>query len=143
MGCESLASSRGLYVLLIALDSAVEFRGARLEPGIYLYLGSAGGPGGLRGRICRHAGRRRRPHWHVDHLLDAGRLVGAYIREGPSGPSAERELAEALARVLQEAISGFGNTDTGGPSHLFRLDPDMDPASILGSGWRYVDLTRR
>ncbi len=140
MGCASLSEGRGLYVLLVSLDSGIRVGGRELERGAYAYVGSAGGPGGLRGRVCRHARRGGKVHWHIDRLLARGRAIGAYVLEGTSGPAAERELAVRLARALPEAAPGFGNTDTGGPSHLFRLDPAVDLGSLLGAGWRYVDL---
>jgi len=142
MGCKSLGPSKGLYVLVISLEEPIDFGAKRVKPGIYLYLGSAGGPGGLRGRVCRHArhsgGARK---WHVDHLLGAGRVRGAYVLEGVHGVREERLWAEALSLLLEEGAEDFGNTDTGGPSHLFRAD-GADVSALLGPRWRYVDLTR-
>ena len=40
----------------------------RLQPGYYVYLGSALGPGGLRARITHHQKLSPRPHWHIDYL---------------------------------------------------------------------------
>ena len=40
----------------------------RLQPGYYVYLGSALGPGGLRARIAHHQKPSPRPHWHIDYL---------------------------------------------------------------------------
>lgn len=40
----------------------------RLQPGFYVYVGSAHGNGGLRGRLAHHLEPTGRPHWHVDYL---------------------------------------------------------------------------
>ncbi|NIR31284.1 MAG: DUF123 domain-containing protein, partial [Gammaproteobacteria bacterium] len=40
----------------------------QLQPGFYLYAGSALGPGGVRGRLAHHRKIARRPRWHVDYL---------------------------------------------------------------------------
>ncbi len=142
LSCSSLSPSGGLYVLVIRLEAELRTERVALGPGVYLYIGSAGGPGGLRGRVCRHlryTGKVRR--WHIDQVLGAGMLEGVYVLEGVSGVKAERGLAEKLASVLPEGAERFGNTDTGGPSHLLRMRPGVDLRSLLGSGWSYVDLS--
>ncbi|MGC9189589.1 MAG: DUF123 domain-containing protein [Conexivisphaera sp.] len=139
MSCSSLSPSGGLYVLVIRLEAELRTERVALGPGVYLYIGSAGGPGGLRGRVCRHlryTGKVRR--WHIDQV-SLGELEG--LLEGVSGVKAERGLAEKLASVLPEGAKRFGNTDTGGPSHLLRMRPGVDLRSLLGSGWSYVDLS--
>ncbi len=40
----------------------------RLQPGFYIYLGSALGPGGVRARLALHFRPCTRPHWHLDYL---------------------------------------------------------------------------
>ena len=62
----------GAYALLIALDEPLRVhagaRDATLAPGLYVYCGSARGPGGLAARLARHMRRDKRAHWHVDQL---------------------------------------------------------------------------
>lgn len=36
--------------------------GLQLQPGFYVYIGSAHGPGGLRARLAHHLGPTSRPH---------------------------------------------------------------------------------
>jgi histidyl-tRNA synthetase len=100
----------GAYALWIRLAAPlpVEARGgaARLAAGDYLYCGSARGPGGLRARLARHMRRDRRPHWHVDQLTGAGKLLGAWIEIRGS----ECALNEALAD-LPVPLAGFGSSD--------------------------------
>jgi histidyl-tRNA synthetase len=101
----------GAYALWIRLAAPlpVEAGGgaALLAAGDYLYCGSARGPGGLRARLARHMLRRdKRPHWHVDQLTGAGKLLGAWIEIGGS----ECALNEALAD-LPVPLPGFGSSD--------------------------------
>ena len=63
----------GSYVLVLRCDIGGGLKvGAlgelRLEPGFYLYVGSALGPGGLRARLRHHWCHSARPHWHIDYL---------------------------------------------------------------------------
>ena len=76
----------GAYALLISLPSPLSVKaGARtasLTPGLYLYCGSARGPGGLAARIARHMRREKRAHWHVDQLTREGDVLGAFVFPG-------------------------------------------------------------
>ena len=51
----------------------------RLQPGYYVYLGSALGPGGLRARIAHHQKPSLRPHWHIDYLRAHTRIHGIWF----------------------------------------------------------------
>jgi sugar fermentation stimulation protein A len=105
----------------------------RLEPGHYLYVGSA--MGRLSARIRRHLGRRKKPHWHVDHL----RSVSATARAYPiySLTRLECSLAAEVGALYPQPVAGFGASDCRCPSHLFysREDPRRDP--------RFVELLLR
>ena len=70
---ESLPSCGGSYVLVLHAPTAATVAVGRLgevkvAPGWYLYVGSALGAGGLRGRLRHHLQPVRRPHWHIDYL---------------------------------------------------------------------------
>lgn len=90
-----------------------------LAPGLYLYAGSALGPGGLRARLGRHAGFSRSPHWHIDHLTNASSPVEAWLHEGRE--RLEHEWAGALSSCgwACGALPGFGSSDCRCPTHLF------------------------
>ncbi|MDP6352303.1 MAG: DUF123 domain-containing protein [Alphaproteobacteria bacterium] len=94
--------------------------GVRLRPGLYLYGGSAHGPGGLRARIRRHAKADKPCHWHIDRLTGAGRLVAAFaIRDGQ-----ECAVVAAAAAVAGATFPapGFGSSDCRNcVGHLVRL----------------------
>ena len=40
----------------------------RINPGFYVYVGSAFGPGGLYSRVSRHVRVAKKHHWHIDYL---------------------------------------------------------------------------
>jgi len=119
--------ARGVYVLWLEVFGEVTV--GRLGPwrlaGTYAYVGSAQGPGGFQ-RLRRHRdvaeGRNPTRHWHIDFLLAAGTLRGAFVMETPD-PSTECRLARALAQRLPPAIPRFGSSDCRCPTHLFAV-PD-------------------
>jgi hypothetical protein len=60
-----LPSRPGTYALIFTTDADLEIQVGRLgqlhvRPGVYVYVGSAHGPGGLAARVLRHA-RTGRP----------------------------------------------------------------------------------
>ena len=120
----NLPSDPGSYVLVLRADSCAELEvGAlgelRLEPGFYLYVGSALGPGGLGARLRHHAGSRARPHWHIDYLRARAAIHEIWWSIGPQ--RLEHEWARALARSrrLRVPLPGFGSSDCNCPAHLF------------------------
>lgn len=101
-----------------------------LQPGFYLYVGSALGPGGLRARVLRHFRTKIPRHWHIDYLLSALELNQVWICCSPK----RLEHDWALALAAQEGISqvpGFGCSDCSCGTHLFYSprQPDSRPAS--------------
>ncbi|MFW5691835.1 MAG: GIY-YIG nuclease family protein [Chloroflexota bacterium] len=64
---------KGTYVLILNLPESQSVTAGRLgtfdfTAGWYAYVGSAFGPGGLRGRLRHHLAPVKKPHWHVDYL---------------------------------------------------------------------------
>jgi Uri superfamily endonuclease len=130
-------SEPGAYVLLLELPAAATLDVGRLgratfEPGCYIYLGSALGPGGVAARLNRHLRTTKRTHWHIDYLAQVARVVAA----GAVCAADRRECAWAHAlQDLEGAsapVSGFGSSDcrNGCRAHLWRL-PDALPWSWI------------
>jgi len=66
----------GTYALILTSHQTGPVRIGRLgtmqvRPGIYLYVGSAFGPGGLEAHLRHHVQPAARPHWHIDYLRAA------------------------------------------------------------------------
>ncbi|BEP16744.1 GIY-YIG nuclease family protein [Pyrofollis japonicus] len=127
--------SVGVYLLLFSLrDEACTRLGKEslcLGPGLYVYIGSACGPGGLGARLRRHlCGKRKKMHWHIDRLLSlpgAEPLLAVHVPgEQLCSPRAEPWLALAAAssRLLEPVGRGAGSTDDKiAPTHLFLCKP--------------------
>ncbi|GAB4348458.1 MAG: GIY-YIG nuclease family protein [Gammaproteobacteria bacterium] len=103
----------------------------RLEPGYYLYVGSA--RRNLQQRIARHraiaSGVRRGGHWHIDALL-AHRYVRLVATEAHPGGE-ECVISRAVARQsgVSVPIIGFGATDCHARcrAHLYCIPAVMAP----------------
>ena len=126
-----LPGAPGAYILLLRVTTRLEAKVGSLgaltfQPGLYAYVGSARGPGGLRGRVSRHlrqakdGGARR---WHIDYLLPhAG--IEAVVLVYPSHSGGEECLARECRSRLPPGPRGFGSTDRPGDgTHLYRC-PD-------------------
>lgn len=102
-------------------------RSVDLEPGLYCYVGSALGPGGLAARLRRHASRPARKHWHVDHLLERATLAGVLVIE--DGVHHECAWAAWAAGEALSTIDGFGASDCRCRGHLFHLGKTLGSAA--------------
>ena len=125
----------GSYILLLVLEGACEVPVGRrrtvvLQRGLYGYVGSALGPGGLRARLRRHASRSPRKHWHIDFLLPRARVTGALVIESPE--RIECVLAAWLAEIAHSCVPGFGSSDCRCEGHLFFLGPEADLPALIG-----------
>jgi len=115
----------GAYGLGIRLQASVDlkpmqFRGQSLTPGLYLYAGSANGPGGLRARVSRHLRTDKKHHWHVDQLTGSGQVIFAALIPGGT----ECDLVDlALKLGAETPVPGFGSSDCRRcQAHLLRLE---------------------
>lgn len=74
-----LQKQPGTYVLELGCRRAAEIRigrrlSMRIQSGVYLYVGSALGPGGVRARVTHHARVAAAPRWHIDYLRRHAKL---------------------------------------------------------------------
>ncbi|MCC7369304.1 MAG: GIY-YIG nuclease family protein [Chloroflexi bacterium] len=129
----------GTYALLIQLDAPALLMVGRLgahtlAAGWYVYTGSA--LGGLGGRISRHARQTKRLHWHVDHLLAAGRLIAVAARLGPERVECQVAALVASWPGARRPIARFGASDCRCPAHLAHFT--QRPSLELGPGWQLL-----
>ncbi len=116
---------RGIYILVIGLAKSRKIRIGKLgvlefSKGLYAYAGSA--QNNLEKRIERHRSRkenRKKLFWHIDYLLEKGRILEVYTK--PASKEQECETAKSLERKFK-SISKFGCSDCNCRSHLFFLD---------------------
>jgi Uri superfamily endonuclease len=148
-----MKNAPGTYALL--LDATEErpvevgaLGAMRLRPGIYLYVGSARGPGGVRARVRRHArsGDEKALHWHVDYLRAATAWREAWVAYGDE----DRECAWARAAAGLDgaavALEGFGASDCDCTTHCLHLpalpSPEAFEERLAAEGGRRPSLQR-
>ncbi len=117
---------KGTYVLWLWLPQPTNLQVGALgmctfPAGWYAYVGSAHGPGGLRGRLRHHLRPANRPHWHIDYFRAAADIQLVWFSV------ANRGLENRWARRLADhpwasiPVPRFGATDDTAPSHLIRF----------------------
>ena len=114
----------GTYALILSCASSARIQigclgTLCLQPGYYVYLGSALGPGGLRSRIAHHQKPFLRPHWHIDYLRAHTRIHCIWF--GYDGRRREHQWARVMEAMSGAEIPllGFGASDCNCPSHLY------------------------
>ncbi len=131
----TLPVSKGTYILILRLDEPAHLTiGKRgifaFLAGWYAYVGSAFGPGGLRGRLKHHLAPVIKPHWHIDYLRRAAptREIWYLVSETVY----EHEWAAALASRSHAAIPvpRFGASDCRCQTHLIHFPKPPDFAGF-------------
>ena len=133
----ALPAAPGAYVLAVALARPVRLSIPALgrpvlAAGLYLYAGSARGPGGLRARVRRHLRRAKAIRWHIDHVTAMGAPAGFLALPGA------RECA-LLARLLAVPgmtvpVPGLGSSDCRScPAHLALAPAGMTAGAALAA----------
>lgn len=94
----------------------------QLERGVYAYVGSARGPGGLAARIAHHRRRAPAPHWHIDYLRRHTALREVWAAVGSA--AWEHRWAQAIERspAASLPLARFGASDCSCRAHLFHFD---------------------
>lgn len=115
---------KGTYLLFCRLVKPESVSIGRLgaihfRPGLYGYVGSAFGPGGLAARLGRHLQASPRRHWHIDYLKPFLRPVSIWFSTDPV--AREHRWAAALLENPDQCrpIDRFGCSDCACRSHLF------------------------
>ncbi len=131
-GNPSLPPLPGTYALVLRFSKRLEIVVGRLgvleaQPGYYVYVGSALGPGGLAARVGRHLYSEKTLRWHIDYLRAEAQVEEVWYATGKRNQ--ECRWAGVL-RSLPGAsmpLAGFGASDCGCPSHLlfFTLPPSV------------------
>lgn len=128
----AIPTQKGTYILHMHLPTHAHLVIGRLgaydfAEGWYLYVGSAFGTGGLRGRLKHHLAPVTRPHWHVDYLRQVAPVYVVWCL------ASETIYEHAWAQVLRNMdgghvpVSRFGASDCRCETHLvsFSFPPDL------------------
>ena len=117
----------GTYALILRATSRQIVQVGRLgrlamQPGFYVYVGSALGSGGLKARVGHHLRPVKRLHWHIDYLRRETEWAAVWYAYG----SVRQECAWAAAfsslRGSTIPLRGFGSSDCRCPAHVFFFD---------------------
>ncbi|MFC2048178.1 DUF123 domain-containing protein [Chloroflexota bacterium] len=117
---------KGSYVLLIKLPEEQTITVGRLKVlhflrGYYAYVGSA--LGGFKVRLNRHLKQDKKPHWHIDYLLQQASITSIILCQ--TQQRIECAIAQALGHQF-DSIPGFGSGDCRCHSHLFFAAEEME-----------------
>jgi len=110
---------KGSYVLLIQLleEQTIiigSLKAVRFSSGYYAYVGSA--MGGFKSRLSHHLQGNKKPHWHIDYLLQKAKVTSVILCQ--TKQRVECTIAQALSHQF-DSIPGFGSSDCQCNSHLF------------------------
>jgi len=115
---------KGSYLLLVRLATGKDILIGKLgyihfPKASYAYVGSA--MNGFKARLGHHFKKGKRPHWHIDYLLNEADVSQIILYS--SEQREECVLAQALAKGFQ-SIPGFGSSDCKCGSHLYFGDSE-------------------
>lgn len=129
----TLPASKGTYILILRLEEPAHLTIGKLgtfafPAGWYAYVGSAFGPGGLRGRLKHHLAPAIKPHWHIDYLRRAAPVRAVWYHAGEA--VYEHEWAAALASRAAIPAPRFGASDCRCQTHLIHFPEPPDFAGF-------------
>lgn len=119
------------YICVLSVKTGIELRirnrDIRLQPGVYLYIGSSRKPGLVYSRIARHIVRDKKKHWHIDHLTASSDAdVHGFLLVKSNHCDCEKLLTFLLVDNGYQYVPGFGSSDKPlEPSHLFYCPHDV------------------
>lgn len=118
---------KGTYILWLTLPDDTRLtigkRGTFDFPrGVYAYVGSAFGGGGLAGRLRHHLSPVKRPHWHIDYLRTAATVT--HVWTIASTTVYEHQWASVLQHMdgASVPVPRFGASDCRCTAHLIHFD---------------------
>ncbi|MCG8401132.1 MAG: GIY-YIG nuclease family protein [Firmicutes bacterium] len=124
-------NEHGTYVLILQAKKSVSLQIGKLglmtvQPGNYVYIGSAFGPGGVRGRLNHHLTGGTKPHWHIDYLRQAADVIQVWYVY--CSTRYEHKWAEIFGSYPGASVPmpGFGSSDCKCSTHLFFFEQIPD-----------------
>jgi len=128
--------TKGIYHLIINLPVNTTIHVGKLgqfnfQAGYYVYTGSA--MNGLESRLARHKRKEKRLHWHIDYLLQYGRIVDIITHKTNEPLECYFNKKIMSIKGCQIPIIGFGSSDCDCVSHLafFEDIPNMEDIKWL------------
>lgn len=114
----------GTYTLVLRAVASQTIQIGRLgvlqvQPGYYVYVGSAFGPGGLGARLGHHLKPVRRLHWHIDYLRQAAEIQEVWYTADSTPREHEWAMLFRQMPGVCVPMQGFGASDCTCVAHLF------------------------
>ena len=125
----------GTYALILTSTKSASIRVGRLgslqlQPGFYVYVGSAHGPGGLHARLAHHLEPTGRPHWHVDYLRAHTKPQEVWFCCDRIPWECRWANCLGLQRGASIPLDGFGASDCGCETHLYFFESPPSRAAF-------------
>ncbi|MEM2304268.1 MAG: GIY-YIG nuclease family protein [Candidatus Methanomethylicia archaeon] len=147
----NIPESEGTYILVMEVASDFNIKIGclgkhELKEGIYMYVGSARGPGGLKARIYRHLRLNKRIRWHIDYLTVNPKVKIKAVFYLKSKTLLETIVARRLlsSNFFEGVIKGFGCTDRKNSyTHLYKLKNINSIEELMKELMRIVGDIRR
>jgi len=119
-----LGAQPGTYALVLSAKASGFVRigrigKLRLQPGFYVYVGSALGPGGVRARLAHHMKKSSHPHWHIDYLRPHTTVEEVWSCHDRTPWEHEWARYIRMARGASMPLAGLGSSDCRCESHLY------------------------
>ena len=130
-----MQSVSGTYVIILRSDTNRTIQIGRrglltLQPGYYLYTGSAFGPGGLKARVARHLRTEKKLRWHIDYLRAYTVPISVWCSYAKE--NLEHQWAQAIHAIPEMSpVKGFGCSDCRCVTHLFYTAVKPELAHML------------
>ena len=134
-----LPSLPGTYALMLRCSEHSEIPVGKLgvlaaQPGFYVYVGSALGPGGLASRVGRHCRREKSLRWHVDYLRAMAQIEEVWYATGKN--HRECRWASVLQSLPGASVPlGDSGRRTAGVRRICSSLLCRLPWRIYGTGW--------
>jgi len=91
-------------------------------------------------RMQRHRRLRKQHHWHIDELRAVAEFHSVLAIR--SSHRLECEISEALSRIAEWSVPGFGATDCSSSTHLFGMTSDPLQSKNFHQWLQYFRIDR-
>ena len=104
---------KGSYVLIIELPeeqtiTTGNLKAVHFTSGYYAYVGSA--MSSFKSRLSHYFQANKRPHWHIDYLLEKASIIGIILCE--SNHKTECTIAQTLGHQLDQRSKQLDQAST-------------------------------
>jgi Uri superfamily endonuclease len=130
----------GTYALLLrpsgdVVLTAGKLGSSRLNAGLYVYVGSAEGSGGVRARVAHHLRYSQHIHWHIDSLTQQTKPDAVCWVLGSERLECSWVQFLLMLPGAFVPVPGFGSSDChqGCLAHLVKLPSDYGPSEVAGA----------